>query len=77
MSARLHALLISLLLAWLRAYRALISPYLGPACRFEPSCSVYAEQALRRHGVRRGSWLAARRLTRCHPLHAGGLDPVP
>ncbi len=77
MSTRLHALLISLLLAWLRAYRALISPYLGPACRFEPSCSVYAEQALRRHGVRRGSWLAARRLTRCHPLHAGGLDPVP
>lgn len=60
-----------------RAYRWFISPILGPNCRFEPSCSAYAEEALRRHGLGRGLWLAARRLGRCHPWHAGGWDPVP
>jgi putative membrane protein insertion efficiency factor len=50
---------------------------LPAACRFYPSCSAYAETALARHGALKGSWLAARRLARCHPFHAGGIDPVP
>jgi putative membrane protein insertion efficiency factor len=65
-----------LLLAAVRGYRRRISPLLPPRCRFHPSCSAYAEEALRRHGGR-GAWLAARRLARCHPFHPGGLDPVP
>jgi uncharacterized protein len=65
------------LLALLRAYRLVISPALAPACRFEPSCSVYAEEAIRRFGVGRGSYLALRRLLRCHPFAPGGPDPVP
>lgn len=58
-------------------YRWLISPLLGPCCRYLPSCSEYAVEALRRHGAGYGSYLTARRLLRCHPWHAGGLDPVP
>jgi hypothetical protein len=61
----------------LRAYRYLISPMLGPHCRFHPSCSHYAEEAITRHGVVPGSWLSLRRLLRCHPWNAGGFDPVP
>lgn len=61
----------------IRAYRTLISPLLPPACRFHPSCSAYALEALERHGAWSGSWLTLRRLSRCHPFHAGGLDPVP
>ncbi|WP_373047608.1 membrane protein insertion efficiency factor YidD [Vulgatibacter sp.] len=61
----------------IRAYRALISPLLPQACRFHPSCSAYALEALERHGAWSGSWLTLRRLCRCHPFHAGGLDPVP
>ena len=60
-----------------RAYRYGVSPMLPPACRFHPSCSEYAEQALERHGALRGSWLAARRVCRCGPWHHGGVDPVP
>ena len=60
-----------------RAYRYALSPMLPPACRFHPSCSEYAEQALERHGALRGSWLAARRVCRCGPWHDGGCDPVP
>jgi hypothetical protein len=66
------------LLIWLvRAYRFLVSPILPPACRFTPTCSEYAIEAIRRYGALRGSYLAARRLLRCHPLCPGGYDPVP
>jgi len=65
------------LLGLLRLYRIAISPALGPACRYEPSCSAYAEEAIRRFGAWRGSYLALRRLLRCHPFARGGMDPVP
>jgi uncharacterized protein len=58
-------------------YRAAISPLIGPACRFEPTCSVYAEEAVVRFGVWKGVLLALRRILRCHPFARGGLDPVP
>ena len=61
----------------IRAYRALISPLLGPRCRFAPSCSAYAVEAIETRGIAVGLWLALRRLARCHPLHPGGYDPVP
>jgi len=61
----------------LRGYQLVVSPWIGPACRFEPSCSHYAMEAVGRHGVLHGLHLAARRVLRCHPLHPGGLDPVP
>ena len=67
----------TLLILLLRAYQWTISPLLGPACRYEPSCSQYAVEAVSRHGALRGSALAARRLTRCHPLGDSGYDPVP
>jgi putative membrane protein insertion efficiency factor len=63
--------------AVVRGYRMLLSPVLPPSCRFFPSCSEYAEQALARHGALRGGWLTARRLCRCGPWHRGGVDPVP
>ena len=66
-----------LLVLPIRAYQVAISPLLGPRCRFYPSCSAYAVEALRVHGPLRGTWLAARRLLRCHPWNLGGLDPVP
>jgi len=66
-----------LLIALVRGYRLLLSPWLGSQCRFEPTCSVYALQALERHGAWRGSGLALARLARCHPFCAGGHDPVP
>ena len=65
------------LMAVVRAYRFFLSPWLGSACRFTPTCSLYALQALEQHGAARGSYLAARRLLRCHPGCAGGHDPVP
>lgn len=67
----------ALLRILIRTYQLLVSPLLGPRCRFYPSCSQYALEAVARHGALRGSWLALRRLARCHPLHAGGYDPVP
>lgn len=66
-----------LLMAGVRAYRLLLSPWLGSACRFEPTCSAYALQALGRHGARRGGRLTLWRLARCHPWCTGGCDPVP
>jgi hypothetical protein len=61
----------------LRAYQLMISPLLGPRCRFYPSCSNYALEALQVHGAGKGSWLAAKRVCRCHPFNDGGFDPVP
>jgi len=67
----------TLLVTTIRIYQRTLSPLLGPRCRFYPSCSHYAIEAIERHGAGRGSYLAARRLVRCHPLNAGGYDPVP
>jgi uncharacterized protein len=65
------------LVALLTGYRRFISPMLAPRCRFYPSCSAYALEAVQVHGALRGTWLAAARLGRCHPFHSGGIDPVP
>lgn len=73
-ATRLPSLLLVLLV---RAYQLLVSPLLGPRCRFYPSCSAYAVQALRVHGALRGTWLAVRRVARCHPWNPGGVDQVP
>ena len=70
-------LLTALVLLLIRGYRLLISPLLGRHCRFHPSCSEYALEALQRHGLWKGSRLALRRIGSCHPWHAGGFDPVP
>lgn len=67
----------ALLLAVIKGYQLLLSPWLGNQCRFYPTCSHYAEEAIRRHGSLRGGLLAMRRLSRCHPWHPGGIDPVP
>ena len=61
----------------IRVYQWTLSPMLGARCRFYPSCSCYAHEAIERHGALAGTWLAAKRLSRCHPLSAGGYDPVP
>lgn len=66
-----------LLLLILGLYRKAISPYLGNNCRFHPTCSVYAMQAIEKHGAVKGSWLAIKRIGKCHPLHPGGIDEVP
>ncbi len=61
----------------IRLYQWIVSPLLGPTCRFHPSCSNYALQAIQRFGVLHGGWLTVKRLGRCHPWHPGGFDPVP
>jgi putative membrane protein insertion efficiency factor len=61
----------------IRIYQRFVSPLLGPRCRFHPSCSNYALQAVQRFGTLHGSWLTVKRLARCHPWHPGGYDPVP
>ena len=66
---------IALLL--IKFYQRAISPYFLPACRYYPSCSSYAYDAVNKYGILRGSWFALRRLVRCHPFHSGGYDPVP
>jgi uncharacterized protein len=66
-----------LLVLLLRGYRFAISPLYGQVCRYHPTCSAYALEAVTEHGAVRGSWLAARRIARCHPWAAGGVDPVP
>ena len=72
--ARVPRLVLVLLV---RGYQVGISPLLPASCRYFPSCSAYAVEALERHGALRGSWLAARRILRCHPFASGGFDPVP
>ncbi|MFM6955783.1 MAG: membrane protein insertion efficiency factor YidD [Ignavibacteria bacterium] len=67
----------SFLLLLLSFYRKAISPYLGNNCRFHPTCSVYAMQAIEKYGAMKGSWLAIKRIGKCHPLHPGGIDEVP
>jgi putative membrane protein insertion efficiency factor len=66
-----------LLILAIRGYRYALSPWWGTQCRFDPSCSAYAMQSIDRHGALRGSWLALKRLSKCHPWHHGGFDPVP
>lgn len=69
--------MVRIAIGLLRIYRYFLSPLLGPRCRFMPTCSEYAMQALHTHGAVRGGWLSACRLCRCHPWHPGGFDPVP
>ncbi len=66
-----------ILLVLIKAYQYLISPMLGPSCRFTPTCSEYAVQALNRYGAVKGFWLSIKRVGRCHPWHDGGYDPLP
>ncbi|MPZ42127.1 MAG: membrane protein insertion efficiency factor YidD [Betaproteobacteria bacterium] len=66
-----------LIVALIQAYRYALSPLFGPSCRFHPSCSEYALEAVSRHGSLRGVWLALKRVLRCNPWHCGGHDPVP
>ena len=74
---RVQAMVKSLLIGLVKGYRFFLSPWLGSACRFEPSCSRYALDTLQLHGAATGSYLVTRRLLRCHPWCDGGLDPVP
>jgi putative membrane protein insertion efficiency factor len=70
-------LIRGLILFLIRAYQLLVSPLLGPSCRFQPTCSVYAVECVTRFGALRGSWMALKRLARCHPLGGHGYDPPP
>ena len=66
----------SAILFLIKAYRSYVSPFLPPSCRFYPTCSQYAQEAVGRYGVLKGGWLSVKRVSKCHPLHAGGYDPV-
>ena len=66
-----------LLLLLVQFYRSCLSPLTPPSCRYYPTCSAYAMEAIERYGARRGAWMALRRILRCHPFHRGGYDPVP
>lgn len=65
------------LIGFIKVYRYVLSPFVGQHCRFTPTCSEYATEAIELHGALKGSWLTLRRLSRCHPFHTGGFDPVP
>ena len=67
----------SIALALIRTYKRVLSPFLGNHCRYFPTCSSYADEAIRKYGLLKGSFLGGKRLLRCHPFHAGGIDPVP
>ena len=73
----MQKIMTSLLIALVRAYQIALSPYFGNQCRFTPTCSHYAIQALQTHGAFKGFWLTIKRLSKCHPWHAGGYDSVP
>ncbi|TAP42624.1 membrane protein insertion efficiency factor YidD [Alteromonas sp. KUL49] len=73
----MQSILIALPILLIKLYQWLVSPMLGQRCRFHPSCSHYAIEALKVHGIAKGSWLSIKRILKCHPLHAGGYDPVP
>lgn len=75
--AKINCVFKATIIVILKGYRYCLSPILGANCRFEPSCSVYAEIAIARYGVVRGSFLALRRILKCHPFHEGGVDEVP
>ncbi len=66
-----------ILIVFVKVYRYAISPFMAPCCRFHPTCSSYALQALEQHGALKGTWYSIRRISRCHPWHPGGFDPVP
>lgn len=66
-----------ILILFVRGYQVVLSPLLPAACRYHPTCSNYAIEALEKHGALRGSWLAVKRIARCHPFRPGGFDPVP
>jgi putative membrane protein insertion efficiency factor len=74
---RVKTVLSGILVFFIQCYRVVVSPILPPACRFYPTCSQYAAEAIKKHGPFKGSALAAKRLLKCHPLHGGGYDPVP
>ncbi len=77
MYRKIEGLLGKAMILLIRAYRLFFSPWIGQQCRFHPTCSAYAIEAIQRYGAVRGAWLAAKRLGRCHPWHEGGVDPVP
>lgn len=75
--SRLRSPLASFATVMIRGYQRLLSPRMGVNCRFQPTCSQYALEAIDRHGFFKGGWMAVVRLSKCHPLHEGGYDPVP
>ncbi|MDU8925282.1 membrane protein insertion efficiency factor YidD [Pasteurellaceae bacterium LIM206] len=75
--AQTHSLGEKILIKLIRGYQLVISPLIGPRCRFVPTCSCYGIEALKTHGALKGSWLTVKRILKCHPLNKGGFDPVP